>query len=175
MAKKNGSKGPMDAALDYLSLKARTVREVELKLDELNYGEYEIYQVVERLKELNYLNDSQYASDFVASRLRVKPVSRKKLREQLYLHFLPKEAIDTALEGIGDEAEHKNALAAAQKLMPQLSKLEKDEAKRRMVNRLAARGYGYDCIKPVAEKLFGSGEGLEEVFLAGEAEGDDEA
>ena len=41
---------PMDAALAYLSDRARTIREMEEKLDSLNYGEYEVNQVIERLK-----------------------------------------------------------------------------------------------------------------------------
>lgn len=73
----------MDAALTYLGFRARTVREVERYLDEKQYGEFEIMQVVDRLTELGLLNDAQYAADFVDSRLRTKPVSRRILREQL--------------------------------------------------------------------------------------------
>lgn len=175
MARKSDSKKPMDAALDYLSVKARTVREVEQKLDELQYGEYEIYQVVERLKELNYLNDPKYATDFVDSRLRTKPVSRKKLKEQLYTRLLPKSVIEEALSRVDDATELKNAFCVAQKLKLQFSRLENDEAKRRMVNRLAARGFTYDCIKPCVQQLYGDAEGTEEAFLEGEAQSDDEA
>ena len=52
---------PMDAALTYLTDRMRTVREVEDKLDDLQYGEADILAVVERLKELNLLNDEEYA------------------------------------------------------------------------------------------------------------------
>ena len=175
MAKKNGSKSPMDAALDYLSAKARTVREVENKLDSLSYGEYEVEQVIVRLKELNYLNDYKYASDFVESRLRTKPVSRKKLKEQLFLHFLPKDAIAEALEQVDDAIELQNTLSAAEILMPRFSQLETEEAKRRMAQRLAARGFGYETVKPVIERLYGDAEGTEAAFLEGEAQSEDEA
>lgn len=175
MAKKNGSKNPMDAALDYLSAKARTVREVENRLDSLNYGEYEVEQVVARLKELNYLNDLKYATDFVESRLRTKPVSRKKLKEQLYLHFLTKDVISEALEQVDDAVELKNAMSAAEKLVLRFSQLETEEAKRRMAQRLAARGFGYESVKPVIERLYGDAVGTEAAFLEGEAQSDDEA
>ena len=59
----------MDAAFQFLTTKARTVREMEEHLDSMNYGEYEVYQAVERLKELEYLNDEKYAADFVETRL----------------------------------------------------------------------------------------------------------
>ena len=51
---------PMDAALSYLTGRMRTVREVEDKLDDLQYGEGDILAVVDRLKELNLLNDEEY-------------------------------------------------------------------------------------------------------------------
>jgi len=61
----------------------RTVREMENYLDGQNYGEYEVYAAVERLKELKYLDDVRYAADFVSTRLATKPLSRRKLKEQL--------------------------------------------------------------------------------------------
>lgn len=165
----------MDAALDYLSVKARTVREVEQKLDALNYGESEVNQTVERLKELNYLNDQKYASDFVDSRLRTKPVSRKKLKEQLYTHLLSKEVIAEAVATVDDATDMKNAFFVAGKLQTQFSKLPFDEAKKRVVKRLAARGFTYDSIKTCVERLYGDAEGTEEAFFEGEAQKDDEA
>lgn len=88
MKKNRLASSPMDAALDYISDRARTVREVEEKLDSLNYGEYEVNQVISRLIELKYLDDEKYAADFIAIRLATKPISRKKLWMQLYAHKL---------------------------------------------------------------------------------------
>ena len=42
---------------------------MENYLDGQNYGEYEVYAAVERLKELKYLDDVRYAADFVSTRL----------------------------------------------------------------------------------------------------------
>ena len=88
---------PMDTALKYLDIKPRTVREVELRLDEAEFGEQEICDVILRLKELNYLNDNDYAANFIRTRLACKPLSRRKLRDQLYTHKVPKDIIDEAL------------------------------------------------------------------------------
>ena len=56
MKKNRLASTPMDAALDYLSDRARTVREVEEKLDSLNYGEYEVNQVISRLKNMRRIS-----------------------------------------------------------------------------------------------------------------------
>ena len=113
----------MDAGLKFLTAKARTVREMEDHLDSLNYGEYEVYQVVERLKELGYLDDAKYAADFVSTRLAARPVSRRKLREQLYTHKLPKGLIDAAMEQVTDETEWAGARTVAEKFARQFSAL----------------------------------------------------
>ena len=161
MKKNKVGNTPMDAALKYLTSKARTVREMEDHLDSLNYGEYEVYQVVERLKELNYLNDEKYAADFVSSRLAAKPLSRRKLQEQLYAHKLPKDAIETALSGITAETEAVNALQVAEKFARQFEALPVEEQKNRTMRRLVGRGFAYDASRSALETVFGSAEGLE--------------
>ena len=121
MKKNRLASSPMDAALDYLSDRARTVREVEEKLDSLNYGEYEVNQVISRLIELKYLDDEKYAADFIATRLATKPISRKKLWTQLYAHKLSKDVINAALEAVTPETEQENALTVAKKFNAQFA------------------------------------------------------
>ena len=50
MKKKKTGKSAMDSALDYLTSRPRTVREMENYLDGQNYGEYEVYAAVEAPK-----------------------------------------------------------------------------------------------------------------------------
>ena len=95
---------PMDAALRYLGGRARTVREVERHLDASEYGEVEVYETVERLKELGLLNDLAFAAEFVRTRLATKPISRAHLREQLLAHETELEAIEQALLQVDEEA-----------------------------------------------------------------------
>lgn len=161
MKKNKVGNTPMDAALKFLSAKARTVRETEDHLDSLNYGEYEVYQVVERLKELDYLNDEKYAADFVASRLATKPLSRRKLKEQLYTHRLPGACIEAALAVITPEKEAENALLVAEKFARQFEALPPEERKNRTVRRLVGRGFDHDAARSALETVFGSAEGLE--------------
>lgn len=133
----------MDAALRYLTDRPRTVREMEDRLDELEYGEYEVYAVVERLKELGYLNDRQYGEDFIAGRLRAKPVSRRKLRSQLTQHKLPKEMIDELLSELPEETEYDNTMAVAKKYWRQLAGQPDEKRRAGVIRRLTSRGFGY--------------------------------
>ncbi|MBQ1893084.1 MAG: regulatory protein RecX [Clostridia bacterium] len=136
-----------DAALNYLTPKARTVREVELKLDEGNYSEGEIMQTVERLQDAGLLDDEAYAKSFVESRLSTKPVSRFRLEEQLKGHHVPPDIIESALDAVGSEIELNNAVQVAKKYLRQFENMDDEEEKlRRVYNRLRTRGYSHDII-----------------------------
>ncbi len=169
---KNKTNAVMDAALSYLTPKARTVREVELYLDDKEYGEVEIYECVERLKELGYLDDDRYALEFIQSRLRTKPISRRKLSEQLYSHKLAAEAIDGALKTVTDEMERENAAAVAAKYWRQFNNLENFDRKTRVMQRLLGRGYDFYTIRQSVEAVVGSLDAIDPGSLTGEEDGE---
>lgn len=134
----------MDAALRYLGARARTVREVERHLDSCEYGEVEVYETVERLKQLGLLDDVAFANEFVRTRLATKPISRAHMREQLLLHETDAEAIDQALSGIDEETQQRTATATAEKYARQYARLAPQERDEMVIRRLLSRGYSYD-------------------------------
>ena len=145
----------MDAALSYLTARARTEGEMERYLSKQQFGEVEVYDCIERLKELGYLNDRQFAADFIATRLSTKPVSRRKLREQLYSHKLEAEVIQEALEAVTDAVEEENAAQVAAKFWRQFEGLEEYERKVRVVRRLLGRGYDLGLVRARVEAMIG--------------------
>ena len=135
---------PMDAALRYLGARARTVREVERHLDASEYGEVEVYETVERLKELGLLNDAAFAEEYVRTRLATKPVSRAHLRQQLLQHEADTDAVEQALSSLPEDAEANNAVQIAEKYARQYARLPEDERNEMVMRRLLSRGYSYD-------------------------------
>ena len=148
----------MDEALRFLGGRARTVREVERRLDECEFGEAEISAVVERLIELGLLNDASYAEQFVQTRLSTKPVSRAHLREQLLQHEVDRDALERALLLVDEETETGSALAVAQKYARQGERLPEDEKREFVLKRLMARGYSYDDARTALEQALGGEE-----------------
>ncbi|NLI54565.1 MAG: hypothetical protein GX417_09615 [Clostridiales bacterium] len=135
---------PMDSALRFLGARARTVREVERHLDACEYGEVEVYEAVERLKELGLLNDEAYAEDFVRTRLATKPVSREHLRRQLLSHETDAEAVERALSQVDEDTQTRSAAAIAEKYARQYARLPEQERNEMVLRRLLSRGYSYD-------------------------------
>ena len=135
---------PMDAALSYLTSKMRSVREVEERLDYLQYGEGDILATVDRLKELNLLNDREYAEEFVRSRLASKPVSRQKLFIELKSHKIPDDIIEPVLNGLEKETEAENACQIVEKYKRQMNDLEESVRRERILRRLLSRGFSFE-------------------------------
>ena len=146
----------MDAALAYLTGRMRTVREMEERLDSLQYGEGDILITVERLKELNLLNDEEYAREFVRSRLAAKPVSRQKLYMDLKAHKVSEELIRETLNELPRETEAENAREVAMKYWRQMSSLEDQVRRERVLRRLMSRGFSTEAslaaLKEAAEE-----------------------
>lgn len=134
----------MDAALRFLGARARTVREVERHLDACEYGEIEISETVERLIELNLLNDAAFAEDFIQTRLATKPVSRARLREQLRMHEVEEDAAERALQALPDDTETDSAGKIAEKYARQYQGLTKEKRDEMILRRLLSRGYSYE-------------------------------
>lgn len=153
MAKYKKGQSAYDAALDYLTPKDRTQREVEEHLDDCNYSEIEIINTIDALKANGLINDVRYAENFIESRLNTKPVSKQKLRQQLEGHFISEDVISDALMRVDDDAERANAMAVAEKYYRQFSSLDSVERIRRVGLRLSSRGYSYDCIKAILDEL----------------------
>jgi regulatory protein len=134
------------------------VREIEHHLDRCEFGEVEIYETVERLKELNLLDDRAYAEEFVKTRLNTKPVSRAHLRMQLVSHEIGQEAMDNALLLVDDEQEARSAALVAGKYARQYAKLPQSERDELVMRRLMSRGYGYDDARAALSALTEEGD-----------------
>ena len=141
----------MDYAMKYLTLKDRTVSEVQSYLDGKEFGEADVDATVERLKELGLLNDTRYAQRFVETRLSTKPVSRRRLREQMKGHGLSDADIEAALDSLDAESEEANAKAVALKFVRQFRTLDPEKRRERVLSRMIARGYAYDTARKAYE------------------------
>ena len=148
----------MDAALRYLGARARTVREVERHLDSCEYGEVEVYETVERLKELGLVDDLAYANEFVRTRLATKPISRAHLREQLLAHEVEAQAIEQALLQLDDDAQRQSAISVAEKYARQYARLAPEERDEMVLRRLLSRGYSYDDARAALTEATGEKE-----------------
>ncbi|MGN0967908.1 MAG: regulatory protein RecX, partial [Oscillospiraceae bacterium] len=85
--------GLKEKALELLSRKPQSRKELERKLREWEAGEEEIAALCDRMEELGYLNDASYAAQ-VVRHYSAKGFGAKKLRDELYRRGVPRDLWD---------------------------------------------------------------------------------
>lgn len=92
-----------EKAINYISYSPRTEFQVRKYLDKhckkYNIEGYNIEGIIENLKEFKYIDDKEYAINFINSRLKNKPRGKRLLQIELYSKGIDKEL---ALEVIED-------------------------------------------------------------------------
>ena len=156
------SLSPMEYAMKYLTVKDRTVSEMQAYLDSKEFGEADVDAAMQRLTELGLLDDARYAKRFVETRLSTKPISRRHLWEQLKSHGLSDEDINAALESVNADDEAENARAVAKKFVRQFASLDPEKRRERVLSRLIARGYSYDVSRRALEEALSEEEAWSE-------------
>jgi regulatory protein len=143
-------------ALDLISYRPRSVREVQLRLKKAGADDEAIAQVVERLKEAGLLDDDAFSRAWVDSRMRASPRSKRMIAWELRQRGVSGTDIEAALAEVDEEDA---ARRAALKRLPRLQGLTPMERKRKLYEHLARKGFDYETIERAIEKVESSREG----------------
>ena len=93
-----------ERALELLSRKPQSRRELTRKLNEWGAGPEEADAVCDRMEELGYLNEAAYAARIVEV-YSARGFGEKKLRDELYRRGDPREEWDEALARVEDSTQ----------------------------------------------------------------------
>lgn len=127
--------------LNLILSRPRSEYEVITNLRQKKLDEDEIDQLVTRLKEEGQINDEKFASWWVESRKRSKPISRSKLRSELL-----QKRVKVDLEAIiTDSFSSEEEFAILQDLAER--KRSKYPTEEKLMAFLASKGFKYDQIK----------------------------
>jgi regulatory protein len=155
-----------EIAYRFISYKPRTLKEVSDKLKAKGFQSDLVSKVVEELKNYGFINDLEYARNFVLNRSRSKTLGELALRRELLSKGISSEIVDEVLserENLIDEFEI--ALDLAQGKLKQVKSLKKrkkgrDEYKRRIYEFLLRRGFKFETINRVMREIFDDFENL---------------
>lgn len=135
------SSGLKEKALDLLTRKPMSRKELELKLEQWEASQSEQSQICDRLEELGFLDDGRYARQ-VVSHYAAKGYGTRKLRDELYRRGVPREFWDEALEQCEDCSELLDAF-----LEKKLKGSRDPKEMKRASDALARRGYSWSEIR----------------------------
>ena len=140
-------------ALNILSKASQSEKKIREKLNE-DFEEDTIDDVIDFLKKYNFINDGELASKIVNTNVNLNKYGKNKIKQNLYNKGIEKSAIDEAISEIDYNAEFENALYLAQKRYDRVKNVDPKKAYAKIANHLAYKGFNYDIIKSVLNKIF---------------------
>lgn len=140
------------AALNFLSFRPRSRREVEEYLRKRKVSEEAASAVLERLERSGLLNDQEFARFWVENRQTFRPRGSRALRLEMWQKGLARDVIDEALETLPDEEE--TAYEAGRKKLHTYSRLDEQEFRRKMIAFLQRRGFPYEDAASATKRLW---------------------
>lgn len=138
-------------ALNYLAYRARSEDEMRRYLQKKEFDTDTINTIIQRLTEDRYLDDADFAQQWVANRTRLKPKGKQALRHELRQKGLPETAIETATTAIDEEL---LAWQAVEKKLTQWQSLDEQTLRRKLTGHLARRGFNYDIINTIFQQAW---------------------
>ena len=117
----------------------------------LDGDQSEAARIVDILVEERYVDDLRYASAFARDKSSISGWGSVKIRHMLSAKGISREIIDAALEEIDEE----KASSRLDKLLQSKARSLKDDpqAKLKLLRFALGRGYGYEEVKDVVDKL----------------------
>lgn len=140
-----------DQAIRYIVQRPRSINEIERYLKRKGYDEPQIEQIINRLKELDLLDDSAFAEYWIEQRLTFKPRSQMALRYELQQKGVSRAVMDELLNEVDEVAA---AQDAAQRKLNTFRHLPEDQFRAKLGGFLQRRGFRYETIRQVVDDLW---------------------
>ncbi len=141
----------MQQALLFLSYRVRSEKEIRQNLSKHEIPDEVIEETLEKLRRSGFANDKQFTSAWVENRSTFRPRGRRALAMELRQKGIDDATIESALEGLDEEAlAYEAGLKKARKLRVQ----EWSEFRKKMSDFLARRGFSYSVIAPIVSRLW---------------------
>lgn len=140
-----------ERALKLLATRPRSEAEVRRRLREHEVAESVVEEVLVRLRRAGLADDGAFANYWVENRAEFRPRSKRALLAELKRKGVVGDALKEALVGVNDaEAAYQVAAQRARRLrtLPRL------EFRRKLGQFLARRGFDYETIEPILERVW---------------------
>ena len=152
--KREEQKKANDYALNLLSYRARSEKEIYDKLKGKGYEDSIINATINMLQRYNFINDVEYAKMFVREKMNLSKNGSYKIKQKLYLKGINRDIIDNVMEELIDEEEEfEKALAIAEKKVQSYGNIEDYKKYRKLNDFLLRRGFDYDIVSKVITTL----------------------
>ena len=147
-------------ALQFINHRPRSIEETHRRLSEKGFNDDVIEATLEKLQEKNWLDDFDFARQWIENRNAFRPRSNRLLAYELRLKGVADATINRALEKFGGDQNELAYQAGIKKARKCRQENEFDFLKK-VGGYLGRRGFHYGIVKPAVKRLweeFGSPE-----------------
>ncbi len=141
----------MDRAGVYLSTRSRSAKELERLLLRCGYLESTVEMVIYKLQKLKYLNDDEFAAQWVEARSH-KAMGKHRIEQELRQKGISKETAQEVLSQLDEEELQTKANELAAKLVRKYTDEEPRKALQKLIQALVRRGFDWDEARQAAAK-----------------------
>jgi regulatory protein len=141
-----------DKVVKYIDYKPRTEKEVFDFLDNLNIDDVKISNIIQKLKEINYINDDRYAKNFIEQEIRNQK-GPNAIKHVLYSKGIETKVIENYLCNYNNELYFDNAYDMGLKTLKTCIGLPLQKQKESVYSRLYRMGYDSLVINKVLSLL----------------------
>ncbi|MDD4879926.1 MAG: regulatory protein RecX [Candidatus Omnitrophica bacterium] len=145
-------------ALRLLRFRPRSVKEMAQRLKQKGHRGFMIARVINELIEKKSLDDRVFSRLWIGDRMHIKPAGRNLITRELKAKGVDDETIAAAfgeLEGSFDEYEI--AMPLVRGKMAHMKGIEKEKAKKKLLDFLGRRGFSYNTIWKIIKENYDYG------------------
>ncbi|MFC1699319.1 regulatory protein RecX [Candidatus Omnitrophota bacterium] len=142
-----------DYAYRLISYRQRSVKELSARLQRKGYSAQLTNQTVEYLRELNYLNDAEFARFWVSSKIAAHPAGWLLMRYQLKIKGIDQKIIEQTINDFSDQYDELEiARGLVRKRRRRYKDLQPLKLKKRLYDLLRRRGFPGEIIYQVIKQ-----------------------
>ncbi|WP_064093950.1 recombination regulator RecX [Rossellomorea aquimaris] len=146
-------KKAFNKAIQYLSYRMRTEKEIHDHLAEGDLEDGIIPEVLHKLKEIKYINDLEFAHAFVGTQINTSDKGPSWIRGELMKKGVSQQYIEEALSSFTVENQVDKAVVLTEKLLRKYKKDSQRIAKQKIEQNLLRKGYSGSVMKIVWETV----------------------
>ncbi len=135
------------SALDFLSYRIRSVKEITDKLKSKKISAGTIEKTITHLEKLGLINDEEFAKQLVQSKTGKKPAGKAVIRQKLFQKGISKNVAEKVIEELySSEKEKELILEVYGKYQKKLKGPDKYSRRKKMFEHLMRKGFDVDLI-----------------------------
>lgn len=142
----------IDSALNYLSYRSRSEKELREKLEQKDFNPDHIDEALNYCIDKGYINDREFARSFIKDKININKHGSYRIKYELYQKGISDSIINELIEDSNDN-EYERALKLAEKKVYSYRKDDYQKKYRKLGGFLQRRGYPFDVVSRVLREV----------------------